>query len=214
MGTVTTPAGNLSAKCSPGRTWKRRMRIERIVRLSLQIPPLSDTEIAISQGVTKQYVSMLRRSPEYIALVATVKTGVISQMDKSLFENIEDNQEVIKDMVPEALQALYETILDKNNPALRLKAAETVLDREGTFAKISKTEIKKKVEYDFTHQDTIAGDLLSALKATGKDKDEDDDLGVSQFTQTAISKDDKEALQKSLDLIDSIKITPGTATVQ
>jgi hypothetical protein len=213
-----TPAGNLSSKKMQGKTYKRHLRIERIARLSLQVPPLKDEEIAISQGVTKQYISMLRRTPEYIGIRTQLLTGVMAQENRYLYENLEENQDIIKSFVPEAMQALYDTLLDRSNPGLRLKAAESVLDREGSIAKISKTEIKKKVEFDFAGHDAVADDLLAALKsnmnAEGAHNNNVD--GSEEFITTHLSDESKQKLQASLDLIQSIDLTsaPATKTIQ
>lgn len=189
------------------KTLKRRLRIERIARMDCMVPPPPLDLIAASQNVTTQYVTMLRQSPEYKAIVASLLSGIVPQLDQDLLANIENSQDTLKAMIPDALRAVYDTLLDRTNPALRLKAAESILDREGTLAKISKTEIKREVKFDFSTQDKVSDDLLAALQQNKTSVEELVDIS-DQFTNAALNAEQQEKLDKQIDLINAVDITP------
>jgi len=116
-------------------------------------------------------------------------------------------------MVPEALLALRDTILDRTNPALRLKAAQDLLDREGSVAKVSKTEVKHKTDYDFNQHDALAGSLLDALKTTESQRGRiEEDLGLDEFAKANLDKDGQASLQKAFDIISDYS-TDGHTTI-
>lgn len=151
---------------------------------------------------------MLRRTPEYIAIRAEVNTGVISTEDQHLREDIANVREELREMVPAALLALRDTLLDKSNPKLRFEAAKEMLDREGTLAKVSRSEIKLKDEVDHSKHDAIALDLLAALQqSTNMDVTD----SIEDFVSTAVNADAQEKLHASLDLAN---MDTASATLQ
>lgn len=207
---MLTPLGNLSSKINPGRTWQRHLKIERIVRLTAA--GYSDTEIAFALRITAVYVSMLRRTPEYAAIRAEVNTGVISDEDTALREDIANVRAELRDMVPAALLSFRDAIYDKSNPKLRFEAAKEILDREGTVAKVSRSEIKVKDELDYSKHDSIATDLLAALQAsTNTTLSDDINDSVAEFISTAVNEDAQEKIHARLDLEN---LDTKTATLQ
>lgn len=216
---IQTPKGNISTKKAPGMQFKRYMRIEKIARLELS--GYTEDEIGFMQGITKVRVNQLKRTPEYIAIRMSVATGLISEADKNMLQDLENNHVLVQEMVPEALLAVRDAILDKNNPALRLRAAQDLLDREGSLAKVSRTEIKTHIDYDFNQHDEVAGSLLDALKANESQRQTQvqqqqllDDLGITEFSKAALDKEQQANLQKSLDLISNIVLPEHPETIQ
>ncbi len=203
---ITTPQGNPSAKIAPGKTYKRRLKIERIARLTAA--GYTDEEIGCALEITKVYVSMLRRTPEYIAILTEVNTGVISDLDSSLRKEILNVRAELLEMVPGAILALRDALYDKTNPRMRLEAAKEILDREGSIVKVSKSEVKVERETDFSKHDVIADDILAALRSTAQDVVTDS--GV-EFISTSVDEDTQEKLHSKLNLV---SLEPETRTVQ
>lgn len=203
-----TAKGNVSSKKAPGQTWRRYLRTEQIARLELA--HYSDAEIAFSQGITVVRVGQIKRTPEYIAIRMSITTGIVSEADKNLIEDEATKREVLRDMVPSALLALRDAILDHNNPALRLRAAQDLLDREGTLAKVSKTEVKAEHNYNFDQHDEIGNSLLNALQETENGRETKtsaerlEDMGITEFAKAGLDKTNQINLQKSLDLISAV----------
>lgn len=175
------------AKLSPILSASRRaMRMERMARFELA--GYTDVEIAMCIGVTRQYVSVLRSTPEYISRRMQLATGVISSVTGNMEDDIQASTDQLKQMVPGALLALRNAMLDQSNPKLRFEAAKEILDREGTLAKVSKSEIKQKTVFDFNSNDTIGQDLLAALQhnaATAQQQLADATLEEDGFVNTA-----------------------------
>jgi hypothetical protein len=189
------------------------MRCERIARLELA--NFTEAEIAFSQGISVVRVNQLKRTPEYIAIRLQCATGIVSQADRQMMEDIDTNHQMVKDMVPEALVALRDTLLDRNNPALRLRAAQDLLDREGTLAKVSKTEVKAHVEYDFTQHEGVANSLLDALKTTESQREINlEELGLADFAKAGADKEQQKEFHKALELINLTLDTPEGTTIQ
>src|ERR1700684_714549 len=101
---MNTPNGNTSTKKAPGMQCKLYMRMERIARLELS--NFTEDEIAFHQGISKVRVNQLKRTPEYISIRLQVATGVISEADRNMMEDLDANHQMVKDMVPEALLAV------------------------------------------------------------------------------------------------------------
>lgn len=186
----------------------RYMRMEKIARLELQ--HYSEADIAFHQGITVVRVNQIKRTPEYIALRLQLATGVVAESDRQMLEDNANIDGLVRQMVPEALLAVRDAILNKNNPALQLKAAQDLLDREGTLAKVSKTEVKTKVTYDFDQHEDTANSLLAALQAneSKRNKVNFDDIGIADFSKAGLDKDQAANLQRSLDMINAV-VLPG-----
>lgn len=152
------------------RTNRRFMKIERIVRLELQ--GYSDEEIGLTLGITKQYVSMLRATPEFIGIRTQIASGVLAQLDTDVNESIKMSQDQLKEAVPNAILVIKNTMLDSNlAPKLRFEAAKEICDREGTFAKVSKSEVKETKKFSFDINDAIATDLLQSIQLSTSKKE-------------------------------------------
>lgn len=163
------------------KTNRRFMKMERIARLELQ--GYSDVEISMCLGITKQYVSMLRRTPEFIQVRTQIASGVLLCLDTDIDEAIKMSQEQLKASVPNAVQILKNTMLDPNLGAkLRFEAAKEICDREGTFAKVSKSEIKETKKFSFDISDSVTDDLLAALQQSAAKASVE---GSDEFVDTA-----------------------------
>lgn len=148
---------------------RRRHFIEQIARLTLM--GLDDTQIGIALGITKVYVSLNRRTPLYLSIWAEITTGIVTNLDSDLRSQQENFTEEIKAMVPTALLAIQDALYDKKNPRIRFEAAKQVLDREGTTAIVSKSQVTQKHEIDFSKHDKTADDLLESLKSIAAQSD-------------------------------------------
>ena len=148
---------------------RRRHFVTQIARLTLM--GLDDTQIGVALGITKQYVSINRRTPLYLSIWTELTTGVVTNLDANIREQQENFTEEIKAMVPTALLAIQDALYDKKNPRIRFEAAKQVLDREGTTAIVSKSQVTQKHEIDFSKHDATADDLLESLKSIAAQAD-------------------------------------------
>jgi hypothetical protein len=121
-------------------TWKRAMKIEKIVRLSLDPAGYTNEQIANHLGCDKQTVVIVRQLPEYHAKMIEVQSGVTSLYDQDLRTDTENARAELASMVPSAMMVIRNALLSKSEN-IRLKAATEVFDREGAFAKVSKSSV-------------------------------------------------------------------------
>lgn len=209
-----TNKGLPSAKLASGRGWRTFLKIRLIAIFEAQ--GFSDTEIAFALKITPQYVRNLKNTPEYIGAKVTAATNVLSQAEKDALASLEARQQVLKDMVPDALHAIRDTLINSANPALRLKAAQDLLDREGSLAKVSRTEVSLPKEHDYDQHDQVTTNLLEALKAINAPKQQEQEKiladdnnsseaqetqGIDEFVNTSLNEDQQKMMQDAMDLI-------------
>jgi hypothetical protein len=205
----TTITGKPSAKInSKGvKGWRTYLRIKMIAIYESQL--YSDTEISFALRITPQYVRMLKQTPEYVAAKMSAATNVLSQAEKDALASVQSRREAMDDLVPEALQAIRDTIINGVNPTLRLKAAQDLLDRQGDLAKISRTEVSIPTKINYDEHDRRANDLLSALASINapvqKDAQETEKdtqiAGVEEFTNTSLNAEQQKKIQDAMKLI-------------
>ena len=91
------------------------------------------------------------------------------------------------------------TLHNSRNPKLQFDAAKEILDREGTFAKISKSEIKVKDKFEFEENTLIVTDLLAALQ---KNNSEETEAMMDSFTNSGLSKEAEKTIQEGMKLVE------------
>lgn len=174
--------GRVSAKVGIGRTYKRSIRIEQAARLA-STGMYTNIQIAAHMGINVQTLVYLKNTPEFQSKLIELATGVISQFDKDLREDILNNgRDELRGMVPIALQGLRTALVSKNEQ-IKMRAIEQVLDREGTLSRVSRTSVSLETKPDLTQANSVGSDLLSLLQnavpVSGMDKQ------APNFTMTA-----------------------------
>lgn len=203
----TTNAGKPSAKLAGGRGWRTYLKIRMVALLEAQ--GYSDTEISFSLRCTPQYVRMLKNTPEYVAAKVTAATNILSQAEKDALKTLEARRQSLEDLVPDALLAIRDTLINSSNPTLRLKAAQDLLDREGSLAKVSRTEVSIPKESDIARHNKATNDLLAALSSINApaqkeaEKLEEAPIGAEDFSNSAdaLSEDNQVRMSEAMDLI-------------
>lgn len=150
------------------KTW---VRFEKIARLeTLGVP---DAEIALQTGLTAQGLANAKQSAGYKAVRLRIATGVLSQYDGIIAEDNEYVQTRIREMVPTALEALFDNVTQKLDPKLRQNAAETILDRDGRLAKVSRVGLPTQDQGGFavTEKDIEMATQLALLVKKQKEEE-------------------------------------------
>ena len=122
------------------------MRQQRVARLESM--GVSDPEIAEHVGLTTSGLITLKRTPAYKAAVRSVATGVLSQYDEAINEDINFQKERLQAYVPHALTALYDAVTQKQDGKLRIEAARQILDRDGRMAQVSRIGVATKEQLE------------------------------------------------------------------
>ena len=117
------------------KSFKRQIRIEQACRLEAAL--YKDAEIAEFLGLTQAGLAQLKMDPEYNEFRMQMRSGVVSRAEQELLKDQEYKYEKIRNLVPQALQNLYE-LAKSGNEHVKLRATTEILDREGTMAKVTR----------------------------------------------------------------------------
>lgn len=142
---------------------KTRLRIEKAARLVAL--GMKDADIADHIGMTPAGFATLKQSIEYKVIAQQIATGVISNYDQELSQDLNNVKDQISDMLPDALQALADSVKQRVDPKLRMAAAETILDRHGIFVKAARTQTPQEQDaasFITTKDDEVAQNLANA----------------------------------------------------
>jgi hypothetical protein len=161
----TVPQG--PGRAAGGRNFKTIVRIEKAVRL--ESVGLADAEIARHIGLTPNGLATLKTSPEYQATRTRMLTGVISDYEEGLGEDLHYVREKVREAIPHALQVLV-SALHSSEEKNRIHAAESLLDRDGHMSKVSRIGLPAEDQGGLgTRIDpTVADGLIATLSLTNQ----------------------------------------------
>jgi hypothetical protein len=218
---IQTPAGNISVKPKLHRSWRRHIRMEQAARLEAS-GQFSNNEIARILNIKVITLHQMKAQPEYLAKRAELATGVVVDLQDGLRTDAENLRREIQDMLPSALRTLRNAVQRgavDNAPVADLKvgmeAAKELLDREGTFQKVSKTEVKIKEIPNFAQNQRTEEDLLSLLAQAqamreseeahedgSKVKKSEQTIVLGEFVSSSGNKDAQERMKAYIKLED------------
>lgn len=168
---ATSPTG-LSTKCSKlagATTLKAQKRLEMIVRM--ENAGLSERQIAPMLTISVPRLRYLRKGAAYLAVRLRITHGIILDDSATLSQVKEQRREMLKEMLPDALQVIADVLKrpsqDIDSMKVKAKVALEVMDREGTFAKITRTEVKPVESFDFDTHDKEAEAIASVINGLG-----------------------------------------------
>lgn len=168
-GTQNPKSAALGPKPSAGKQFKTQKRFETIVRL--ENAGFSEAASAAMLCISVPRLRYLKKQSDYLIVRAKLTHGIILDWDNELAKVKEQRKELLTAMLPPALLCLSQEI---QRPAITLaerkhqaQVAQDILDREGTFAKISRAEIKPVDHFEFERYDQASKGIIAALTATG-----------------------------------------------
>lgn len=203
-----TASGRLSAKPVKGRNFRSYLRMEQLARLEAT-GLYSNTQIAAFFGVHPQTLIYIKARPEYQAIRMAHTTGVLDSLTNETRLLVENQIDELKDLVPSALRTLRDT-LTRGNAAtatpserkLAFEASREVMDREGTFAKVSRAEITVNEEVDLEREKQVSTDLLAMLNMAHEAKRTDDPTILDAFVNSTGSRATQEQMAQNIKLED------------
>ena len=161
-GSANPRSGSLSNKPQVKRQFRVHLRHEQAAGFTAgQIAPM----LRISVPRIKQIL----RSPEYLIDRLKITHGIILDQDAQLAKIKEQRKEMLVQLLPAALQTIANELQRAPSPLLSERKHQTalaleLLDREGTFAKVSRTEIKPVDAFDFEEKDAVSRSILSVIR--------------------------------------------------
>jgi hypothetical protein len=113
-------------------------KINLLVRLELDNPQLSSTQVALLCGLSINRFSVLKASPLYQTIHNQYMTGLLTSFDTKIKNGYSISQETLDFAVPIAMQGLVKQALTVKDERVKNKAFNDILDRDGRFAKVSR----------------------------------------------------------------------------
>lgn len=217
-----TPKGRLSRKTSGG-FFKTAILMEKLVRLDLAKAQgkslISDPEICKIIGRSPRYLSILRGKREYLQKRIEVTTGIGLENAESTEFAIQKHKQYLRMLMPDALRVIADTLqqnpIDTVGRRLRTQMALEVLDREGSFPKISRTDSHLKVEHDYSSTDGVSRELLEALGGTPQREEKESSIIEALEINSKFSKSESlstEAQEAAMNTLETMPVE--TETVQ
>lgn len=165
-GSISFKTGKLGAKPKTGVIYRKQARMELMVRL--ENANLGEAAIAAMLCISVPRLRQIKKSPEYLIARMQITHGIIVDNDARIAQVKEQRKEILTQMLPPALAVLANEI---QAPAVtlqerrhRVAVAQDLLDREGTFAKISRTELKPVNAFEFEGVDEQSRQIISAIR--------------------------------------------------
>lgn len=161
-------------RCQPqaGVTFKTQRRLELLVRL--ENAGVSDSQCASMLSISVPRVRQLKRSKDYLRARIKITHGLILDQDLALSQIATQRRDILREMLPPALQVIANAVSTRPScfaeAKLQVSVAQDILDREGTFAKISRSEVKPVEHFDWESTDATASQIVSLMRgAIGPD---------------------------------------------
>ncbi len=165
-GSLNMKNGRLSAKPKAGTIYRKQARMELAVRL--ENAGLGEAAAAAMLCISVPRLRFMKKSPEYHIARMRITHGIIVDTDSRMDLIKAQRKEYLTASLPPALQVLANIMQSPDNSlaAMKLKAnvAQDLLDREGTFAKISRTEIKPVEAFDFENVDEHSRAIINTIR--------------------------------------------------
>lgn len=168
-----------SVKVRQGLTYRRYIRMEQMARLEAT-GQFSTTQLAAHFNLAVPTIHIMRAQPEYARMRDSFATGIVDTIQDSARLLVENQLQELQDMVPQSLRVLRDTLVrgvamsaTTQDRKMAVDVAREVLDREGTFAKVSKSEIKVNEIPNISEQQELHDDLLSLFQSADAAKNGD-----------------------------------------
>ena len=194
-------------------------RIEKLVRMDLAIAQgalLQDVDIARVLNCSIHMVRRLRNKREYLQLRMEYTTGISTRAEDTVETMITIRRQQMRDMLPQAFKVVADALTSNNTPmSIKAKIALEVMDREGTFPKISRTDVHAKVEHNYGAVDALSAEMLSYMQGNTRGESEQEIL-----IKQAIEANKKFSNSETLSAIDqeaaltALEATPITGPIQ
>ena len=145
-------------------------------------------------------------------------TGISGISSDTVEMTIQRQRQVLKEMMPTAFRVIADALCAKPTSIaekrIQTSLALEVLDREGTFPKISRTDSHVKIEHDFASADQVSKDLLDSIDGAVQYAD-DDNKGILESIEANSSFTNSDTLNaaKQEKAMKILEATPISSTV-
>jgi hypothetical protein len=221
-GGAVTKKGRLGSKPSVGVQMKTALMLERFVRFDLAKAngtPILDEDLARIFGRSQRHLAHIRKTTAYLAKRMELTTGIPGAATDSVEITKQKYQYVLKEMMPTALRVIADSLLAKptsiQEKKMQVQLSLEVLDREGSFPKISRSDSHVKIEHDFASSDGISKDLLESMDGSAQRDSEDVSILEAIRANVAFTNSDTLSSSKQEKAMKMLEETPlGSEKVQ
>lgn len=193
-------SGRFGPKPSMGTTFRKQKRLELIARLENAAIPEAAAAAMLCISVPR--LKYIKRSPDYVAARIKITHGLILNQENELDLIKHQRKEMLTQMLPPALLALANelqapatTLAERKH---KVDVARDLLDREGTFAKVSRTEVKPVDQFDFEKADAESASIIAAIRGVAAPS-------ASEHTSDAVEANEKFSNSHTLSQTDQQK---------
>lgn len=171
-GTPTKTNGGIGCKPATARTFRQQQRYELMVKMETsQIP---DHMAAPMLGISLTRYKQIKKSFEYLKVRMELTLGIIVDKGQRLEVVREQRKEVLTQMLPDALKVIAHVVsqptplLSLQDKKLQVAVAQDLLDREGSLAKVSKSEIRQVDEFNWKSLDDSNKSVFDVIRGAAQ----------------------------------------------
>jgi hypothetical protein len=211
--------GNGPGRPRGAKGFRRYMRMEQLARLEAT-GNYSVLQLAAFFQVTPVTIGLMKAQPEYQRIRDSFVSGVLDTLQDDTRLLFENQLAELKDLVPASLRTLRDTLVRGNSQTasiaerkMAMQAATEVFDREGTFAKVSKSEVHLKDDLNISEQQLVHDELSFLLETADAARAGNNQAAqaLDAFVQAAGDKDSQVEMAKHINLED-FTVKPGSMT--
>lgn len=167
-GSMSGKTGRLGSKPVEGLQYRTRRRVETIIKL--EAAGFTRIQIAAMLCVSVNRLAYIMKSSDYLIARTAMTYGIILDEDARLKLIMSQRKDVLRQFLPAGLQILANEL---QRPAItiaerkhQVALVQDLMDREGTLAKVSKSEIKLDDKFDYNIADKTSQSVISAIRAS------------------------------------------------
>jgi len=165
-GSWAATQGRLSSRPARNTTFRKQHKFQLMAQLENAMIP--ESAQAAMLCISLHRLKYLKTTPDYQIVRIAVTHGIVVDHAAKAELIREQRKEMITILLPEAWQSLANEIRAKATTLAERKhkmaIVQDLLDREGTFAKVSRTEVKPVDAFDFERADEASRSIISAIR--------------------------------------------------
>jgi hypothetical protein len=160
--------GGIGCKPEKHRTFRQQKRLELIVQLENAAMPEQATAAMLCISVPR--LRTIKKSADYLKTRMRLTFGIVVDHEARLSQIKEQRKEILTSMLPQALQVIANVLnkptatLSIAEAKLQVAVAQDMLDREGSLAKVSRTEVKPVASFDWNPLDASNQSIFDVIR--------------------------------------------------
>ena len=206
--------GKLSSLPAAGQSFSKVKRLEMIVRM--ENAGIPERALASMLMISVPRLRYIKKSADYLSTRLRITHGLVLDADATLGQIKEQRREYLKQFLPPAMQIIANVLQTAPSglaeKKLQVAVAQDIMDREGSFAKITRTEVKPVDAFDFERHDPETQAIIDAVHALGAGAPQESQLDQIKATVLANDQFAKSATISAVDQQEALDELEAAAT--